>query len=304
MGPGLVYAGVGVLRRRLCLCLTAQARCFGSESPSILRPSRGTRAAAPAMASPSMAASPAGSSSPVVWQCTGAALLQRRGGVAPSFFWRLEDDTAGQATCLLDNEQLYAQYLAGLAGRPPVPWQTSPTDDTFIENVISLGQIAPSDVVLDIGCGDGSMLLEVVRRSGCCGLGVDISSVLVRQALASAAAQGLQDRCFFLQDDLGRPDWRVPPAASVVYSFFLLDVAETTPSVSAALVSALRSSAAASRSGGLRALVTFNLHPDPQCGLIRPAREALFGVLKLWDASSLVVDDPSRAIETNRILQP
>ena len=90
----------------------------------------------------------------------------------------------------------------------------------------------------------------------------------------------MQDRCFFLQDDLGRPDWRLPPAASVVYSFFLLDVAETTPAVSAELASALRD-------GGLRALVTFSLHPDPQCGLIRPAREALFGVLKLWDASSL-----------------
>ena len=82
--------------------------------------------------------------------------------------------------------------------------------------MIELGAPGPSDVVYDLGCGDGRVVIEAVRRSGARGVCVDIDPKLVRQAQANAARAGVAERIQFRTQDLFETDIR---DASVVMLF-------------------------------------------------------------------------------------
>ena len=46
-------------------------------------------------------------------------------------------------------------------------------------SLIGAFDLQPRDLVLDIGCGQGTFLVEVLEASGCRGLGVDINPVFL-----------------------------------------------------------------------------------------------------------------------------
>ncbi len=68
--------------------------------------------------------------------------------------------------------------------------------------MIELGQPTAVDVVYDLGCGDGRVVIEAVRRSGARGVCVDLDPQLVRRARANAEAAGVADRIGFRVEDL------------------------------------------------------------------------------------------------------
>jgi ribosomal protein L11 methylase PrmA len=68
--------------------------------------------------------------------------------------------------------------------------------------MIELGAAGPNDVVYDLGCGDGRVVIEAVRRSGARGVCVDLDPKLVRQARANAERAGVADRIQFRTEDL------------------------------------------------------------------------------------------------------
>ena len=47
-----------------------------------------------------------------------------------------------------------------------------------VNEMISAGQIGPLDVVLDLGCGDGAILLNIALAVGCKCIGYDIDGIL------------------------------------------------------------------------------------------------------------------------------
>jgi len=55
---------------------------------------------------------------------------------------------------------------------------------------------------LDVGCGNGLYSLELARRNAQQVLGIDIAEVMVDLCKRSSAAEGLDDRCTFIQTDL------------------------------------------------------------------------------------------------------
>jgi predicted RNA methylase len=134
------------------------------------------------------------------------------------------------------------------------------------------------DVVMDIGCGDGNVLLAISRLTDCCCFGVDISEQLVREARAQARAQGLQHRCHFATEDILQPAWRIPPNVSVIYIFFLLPNARPTSRLLTLFDEAWKGGAHDLR------VVTFEWHPDPSD--LAPSRVDLMGSIRLYDATS------------------
>ena len=68
--------------------------------------------------------------------------------------------------------------------------------------MIELGAPGPSDVVYDLGCGDGRVVIEAVKRSGARGVCVDLDPKLIRQAQANAARAGVAERMRFRTEDL------------------------------------------------------------------------------------------------------
>ena len=74
--------------------------------------------------------------------------------------------------------------------------------------MLELAAIRPDDVVADLGCGDGRLVIEAVRRGAARGLCIDIDRDLIAKARDNASAAGVADRIAFLNQDLFAVDLR------------------------------------------------------------------------------------------------
>lgn len=68
---------------------------------------------------------------------------------------------------------------------------------TGIEQRFLLDYVSSGTRIIDIGCGNGSSLIQLVKNKNCAGVGFDFSQKMIKSAQASAAAAGLQDRIEF-----------------------------------------------------------------------------------------------------------
>jgi SAM-dependent methyltransferase len=83
---------------------------------------------------------------------------------------------------------------------PDVPYE--PSSDRAIDAMLELGRPTPADVVYDLGCGDGRVVITAVERSGARGVCIDIDPKLVRRAQENAARAGVSARIEFRTQDL------------------------------------------------------------------------------------------------------
>ena len=112
--------------------------------------------------------------------------------------------------------------LLCLAGAPLAqvrslaPYQATPPD--VVDRMLTLARVGPGDVVYDLGCGDGRIVIAAARKFGARGVGVDIDPDLIAKAQAAARAAGVEDRVEFrVQDAL-----TVDVSDASVVSLFLL----------------------------------------------------------------------------------
>lgn len=68
--------------------------------------------------------------------------------------------------------------------------------------MLSLANVGPHDVLYDLGCGDGRLLITAAYRWGTVGVGVDVDPACIQTAQARAQAAGVSDRVSFRQSDL------------------------------------------------------------------------------------------------------
>ncbi|HEU4350926.1 MAG TPA: methyltransferase domain-containing protein [Burkholderiales bacterium] len=98
----------------------------------------------------------------------------------------------------------FALGLAGCAGAfqatPEVRYEPTPMD--VVQVMLDLARVRGDDVVADLGCGDGRLVIEAARRHGARGLCVDIDSKRIAEARRNAAAAGVAEHITFLNQDL------------------------------------------------------------------------------------------------------
>ncbi|HET7754791.1 MAG TPA: methyltransferase domain-containing protein [Anaeromyxobacteraceae bacterium] len=112
------------------------------------------------------------------------------------------------AVALTAAPQAAAHSASGAAHarkQPDVPYEPTPPD--VVRKMLDLASVGPSDVVYDLGCGDGRIVIEAAKR-GARGVGVDIDPQRIRVARANAVAAGVQDRVEFREGDLFETDVR------------------------------------------------------------------------------------------------
>lgn len=97
---------------------------------------------------------------------------------------------------------------------PDVPYE--PSSALAIAAMLQLAQATPNDIVYDLGCGDGRVVIEAVKQSGARGVCVDIDPKLVRRAKENATRAGVAERIRFVTQDLFETDLR---DANVVFLF-------------------------------------------------------------------------------------
>jgi SAM-dependent methyltransferase len=115
--------------------------------------------------------------------------------------------------CLLGTATARAQQV------DEVPFITSPDNVTL--QMLEMAKVGPTDHVIDLGSGDGRIVITAARRFGASGLGVEIVPDLVRQSLRNARDAGVAERVDFREQDLFRTDLSV---ATVVTMYLLPEV--------------------------------------------------------------------------------
>jgi SAM-dependent methyltransferase len=81
-----------------------------------------------------------------------------------------------------------------------LPYATTPDNVTVA--MLELAKVGPEDYVIDLGSGDGRIVITAARRFGARGLGVDIDAGLVEGSQQSAQRAGVADRAEFRVQDL------------------------------------------------------------------------------------------------------
>lgn len=95
-----------------------------------------------------------------------------------------------------------------------------PSPQSVVSDMLRYAEVGPDDFLIDLGSGDGRIVLTAAKVFGARGFGVEIKDELVRKANEDAVRQGLADRVKFLKQDLFKTD--VSPA-TVVTMYLLPD---------------------------------------------------------------------------------
>jgi precorrin-6B methylase 2 len=77
-----------------------------------------------------------------------------------------------------------------------------PTPTEVVDAMCKMADIGKGDVVYDIGCGDGRMVIRAVKKYGAKkGVGIDLSEERIKDCNANAKKAGVEDKVTFLRKD-------------------------------------------------------------------------------------------------------
>jgi SAM-dependent methyltransferase len=102
---------------------------------------------------------------------------------------------------------------------PDVPYV--PSTEEAVNGMLKLADVASNDVVYDLGCGDGRIVIAAAKAYGAHGVGIDIDPVRIAEAKANAKNAGVEKLVRFEENDLFQADVH---EASVVTLFLLSSV--------------------------------------------------------------------------------
>ena len=114
--------------------------------------------------------------------------------------------------------------LASAAQKTVTPTRTPdviyvPTPPEVVKAMLETAGVTAKDLVYDLGCGDGRIVIEAAKSYGARGVGIDIDPERIKEATANAAKAGVGDRVKFTQADLFETD--LSPAT--VVTLYLLE---------------------------------------------------------------------------------
>lgn len=95
-----------------------------------------------------------------------------------------------------------------------------PTPPSVVARMLELAQVKPGELVIDLGSGDGRVVIAAAKNHGARGIGFEIDKSLVREAEEGAREAGVADRVRFESRDLFQADL----AAADVLTLYLLPV--------------------------------------------------------------------------------
>lgn len=86
------------------------------------------------------------------------------------------------------------------ARAPDVPYEPSP--EPVVTSMLELAAVTDQDVVYDLGCGDGRIVIAAVKERGARGVCVDIDPRRISESRENARRAGVEQRITFLTADL------------------------------------------------------------------------------------------------------
>jgi SAM-dependent methyltransferase len=82
-----------------------------------------------------------------------------------------------------------------------------PTPTAVVDEMLRLADVKSTDLVYDLGSGDGRIVIAAAQQRGARGIGIDIDPQRIREAKENAQKAGVSDRVEFRQQDLFQTDF-------------------------------------------------------------------------------------------------
>ena len=127
---------------------------------------------------------------------------------------------AGKPYSFRYDDETHIEIFLGSHGRADAvdlaPWV--PTPDAVVDRMLELAGVTGRDVLFDIGCGDGRIVITAARRYGARGVGIDIDPAMIKESERNAAAAGVERQVKFIGMDATKADI----SEATVVSLYLL----------------------------------------------------------------------------------
>lgn len=112
-----------------------------------------------------------------------------------------------------------AVFISAQTTVPPVfepPYV--PTPQPVVDAMLKLANVTKDDVVYDLGCGDGRIVISAAKDHGATGVGIDIDPKLIKKAKKNARKAKVSDKVKFIKGDLFEMDF----SRATVVTLYLL----------------------------------------------------------------------------------
>lgn len=128
-----------------------------------------------------------------------------------------EDEEEVHADGLLADHELADYGLSQPSLHLDIPFV--PSDDKVIAAMLDLAGVGEHDLLYDLGCGDGRIVVAAALQRGARGVGIDLDPERVADAMHRAYRAGVADQVIFHEDDLLEADF----ADATVVCLYLLE---------------------------------------------------------------------------------
>ncbi len=93
-----------------------------------------------------------------------------------------------------------------------------PSPQSVVADMLKIAEVSKDDFVIDLGSGDGRIVLTAAKVFGAQGFGVEIKDDLVKKSNEAAKKEGVADRVRFIKQDLFKTDF----SQATVLTMYLL----------------------------------------------------------------------------------
>lgn len=98
-----------------------------------------------------------------------------------------------------------------------------PTPQVVVDAMLDMAKVTADDYIIDLGSGDGRIVITAAKKYGARGFGVDLDAVLLKRANEAARREGVAERAHFVEQNLFETDLS---KATVITSYLLPEMNE------------------------------------------------------------------------------
>jgi hypothetical protein len=142
-------------------------------------------------------------------------------------FWRDEKKIdyrldPGESYSFRYDENNQIDVFAGSHGRTDVvdlaPYVKTPMD--VVERMLEMAEVDKDDILVDLGCGDGRIVITAAKKFGTRGIGIDLETQRIKESIANAKSAGVEELVEFRLEDATLSDFS---QATVVTMYLLTE---------------------------------------------------------------------------------
>ena len=101
-----------------------------------------------------------------------------------------------------DAPRCHAGAQSPTTDKKPLDVPYVPTHESLVDEMLSMARVGGSDVLYDLGSGDGRIVITAARKFGTRGVGYDLDPERISEARENARRAGVTDRVRFEQQDI------------------------------------------------------------------------------------------------------